>query len=86
MKLQLHLFQFYCIALQEWFVPKPYADRARDGLPLNYNNIEYRPVMLPNSCGEWLLLWPYFYSLSSGIDSGKVVYNNMNFVLISWNV
>ena len=34
----------------EWFVPKPYADRARDGLPLDDNKIEYRPAMLPNSC------------------------------------
>lgn len=37
-KLQLPLFQFFCIALLEWFVPKPYADRASDGLPLMFNN------------------------------------------------
>ena len=34
----------------EWFVPKLYTDRARDGLPLNDDKIEYRPAMLPNSC------------------------------------
>ena len=34
----------------EWFVPKPYADRTMDGLPLHDNKIEYMPAMLPNSC------------------------------------
>ena len=71
----------------EWFVPKPYADRTMDGLPLHDNKIEYMPAMLPNSCAVTSMIrMPHSYLFLTFNNWRVAVAVSLAFLfIVQWN-